>query len=45
MQSTDSLIVHFLFLFFFAQQLAFSITCENPPNKFAKMTRQINAPK
>ncbi len=42
MQFTDLLIVHFLF---FSLKLACFINCENPPNKCAKMTRQINAPK
>ncbi len=48
MQSTDPLIVHsfsFFFLFFEALQFACFIDCENPPNKCAKMTPQINAPK
>jgi len=48
MQFTDSLIVHsfsILFLYFGALKFACFIDCENPPNKCAKMTRQINAPK
>ena len=42
MQSTDSLIVHFFF--FPCSSACFFLDCENPPNKCAKMTRQINAP-
>ena len=45
MQFTDLLIVHFLFLSFLCFELACFIDCENPPNKCAKMTHQINAPK
>ncbi len=45
MQSTDSLIVHFFFFSSLALKLACFIDCENPPNKCAKMTRQINASK
>ncbi len=49
MQFTDLLIVHSFFSFY----LSFSLFCsllvfndpENPLNKCAKMTRQINAPK
>ncbi len=44
MQPTDSLIVHFLSFSSLLNSLLF-IACENPPNKCAKMTRQINAPK
>ncbi len=44
MQSTDSLIVHFLSFSSLLNSLSF-IACENPPNKCAKMTRQINVPK
>ncbi len=44
MQSTDSLIVHFLSFSSLLNSLLF-IACENPPNKCAKLTCQINAPK
>ncbi len=43
MQFTGSLIVHFFSFSCFG--ICFFIDCENPPNKCAKMTRQINAPK
>ncbi len=43
MQLTDSMIVHFFL--FLALEFACFINCENPLNKCAKMTRQINAPK
>ncbi len=47
MQFTDLLIVHFFSFtsLFFALKLACFVDYENPPNKCAKMTRQINAPK
>ncbi len=45
MQFTDLLIVHFFSFLFFALKLACFIDYENPPNKCAKMSRQINAPK
>ncbi len=44
MQSTDSLIVHFLSFSSLLNSLLF-IVCENLLNKCAKLTRQINAPK
>ncbi len=45
MQSTDSLIIYFFFFLFLCSTACLFIACENPPNKCAKMTRQINAPK
>jgi hypothetical protein len=39
------MIYSFLFLSFLAQQHVFSLLMKNPPNKCAKLTRQINPPK